>query len=368
MATGIHDLKLITLPAAWDDSELRRLQLRDGATVMSVLADLNAALGAFNGTLRGGWMTSLFSVTSEPTVEYLTGGGNGFQPETEYSQPDTTRGQTTGHMLPLKGYDNALGWTRLFLEEARRAQLDASVDVVMQDARDLWEKAVLTRLFKMEEETGQGYGLGSGGYSVPFADGGAGTVAYTPRPMPERGGTFAASHNHFLRLDGITQANLETAVAHIWEHGHDAPYDLIASYADLADWTNTTNVTGYKARGNDLINYGNSADLANVDAQYLGVIETDYGPVRVRVNGRIPTGYWAVVKSYGNEDARNPIKIRYDEARGLGLTLIVDNVALHPLTGAIIRTKFGAGVGMDRTAAVLVENDSSGTYATPTIS
>lgn len=368
MALGTIDLKLVSLPSAWDAAELNRLRLRDGKTYAEMIADIEAALSIFNGSMMTGWLANLISTTDSPEVEYRQGATTSFQLETEYGQPDAQHGDITGHMLPLKGMNYKLEWTNLALENARSTRLDADIAVMLDAARNAWEQSILERLFKMEEETGKAFGLGATGYSVPFADGGAGTVAFTPPQRTDRASAFASTHDHFLRLDGITQANVETAVNHLWEHGHDAPFVIIASDADRAAWTNVTNVTGYKARASAGIVYGISESLADVSEEYTGAIVTQRGTAWLRLNARIPTGYWGVVKVYGSNDSRNPLKVRYDEMMGLGVRLAVGTMNLYPLSGAIPRFKFGVGVGMDRTAAVLVENDSSGDYATPTIS
>ena len=369
MATGMNDLKNIAIPTAWDAAELRRLQLRDGTTYEQVIRDINDSLSIANGSLTGGYLGGLFSLTTEPAVEYRDGFSTGFEAHTEYSQPDAKRADTSGHMLPILKQDRKLGWTKDFLEEARMAKIDADVSAIVQDVKDAFEKAVLTRLFKYEEETGKQYGLGSSGYSVPFVDGGGQTIDFTPLPNPARMiNAFSTSHSHYLRLDGITQANLETAVGHLWEHGHDGPYELIIPLADVGSWQTTASVTGFVERADPLIQYGSTTSLAGVSAEYIGGVKTKYGFCRMWANGRIPTARWAVTKTYGQGDQRNPLKVRYDDVFGFGAKLEVNSVNLYPLMGAIAVVKFGVGVGMDRTAAVLVENDSSGSYATPTIS
>lgn len=370
MPLGNNDLKNISLPTAWDNTELSRLKLRDGSTYQAVVADIDDALSIVNASLQTGFLANLFSVTTEPALEYRTGVSNGFEEHTEYTKPDPKRAKTTGHMLPLRKVDRALGWTADFLEEARQIQLDADIASMIDDSKNYFEKAVLTRLFKMEEETGKTNGLGAGGVSVPFADGGNGTIAWIPPQNPSRLiNAFNSGHDHYLRLNGITQANLETAVAHVWEHGHDGPFDLIASLADLSSWQNTTNVTGFKPIADPMIQYGVNNDLALVNASvYQGVINTKYGVVRLWTNGRIPTTAWGVVKSFGANDQRNPLRIRYDELFGFGVKLRTEFVSQYPLYGAIGIMKLGVGIGEDRSAAVLVTNAASGDYVTPTIS
>ena len=45
-----------------------------------------------------------------------------------------------------------------------------------------------------------------------------------------------------------TQANVETVLQNLWEHGYNPPYDLLISQADISAWTNTANVTGCPSR------------------------------------------------------------------------------------------------------------------------
>lgn len=369
MTVGVKDLKNVALPGAWDGNELTRLSLRDGTTYESLVRDIDSALSVFNASINAGYLGRMLYASSDEAVEYRTGGSNGFEDHSEQVQPDRKFAETTGHMLPLLKKDRAMGWTSDFLEDARRVQIDADISSMIEDAADVYEKTVWTRFFKMEEDTGKSKGLGSSGVSVPFADGGNGTIAFTPPPRPDRViNTFNASHDHFLRLNGITQANLETAVAHLWEHGVDGPYELIIALADLGSWQNTTNVTGFKPKIEALIQYGGLDDLAVVETEiYHGAVTTKYGVCKLYGNARIQTGYWGVTKSFGQNDQRNPLRVRYDDLYGLGVRLVVDNLTLYPFSGAIGQFRFGAGVNT-RTSAVLVENDSSGDYASPTIS
>jgi len=363
------NLKHVGLPGGWDATELTRLTLADGTTYQQIVKDIDDGLQIAGEMLMQSYAAQLISITDEPALEYGQGASGGFTRITERGKGEGTRGATGGHMLPLLGWDAPLFWTYLFLKNARRRQLDENVDNIIRHTKDVFEKQVYTRFFKMEEETGHYFGLGASGYSVPFCDGGAGTQAFTPKAYPDRGGTFAASHDHYLRLNGITQANLESAVAALWEHGVDGPYDLVASYADLSSWTNTTNVTGYIERPDPSVAYGNSSELANVSDIYQGGVKTDLGFVRLKTSGRVPTGYWGVTKVHGVNDPRNPLKVRVEKGRTMVTPeLIVENMGSFPLQGAVPMIFFGVGVGEMREAAVLVENDSSGDYATPTIS
>ena len=363
MATlGPNDLKQYALPSYWDAATLSQLRLEQGQTYEAWINDVTAALAMANAALlTDPLIASLISTTTDPALEYPTGVSNGFQVATEYGLPDAKRGNTTGHMLPLIAYDRGLGWTWMFLQKARQVQLDSDIASAMQDLKNIWAQRILTRLFKSDYDA-----VGSSGRSMPLADGGTADANYVPSPYPDRGGTFLYTHDHITNLNGITQANLEAALLLLWEHGHNSPFDLLIAEADISSWTNTTNVTGFIPRADPLLRYGSTQDLANVGADYIGAIETDYGAVRVRATGRVPTTYWSVYKSYGPLDARNPLRVRYNPKFGIGAVLLAgDHIRQYPLENAVMWMEFGVAVGEDRCAAAVIIN-SAGGYSTPT--
>ena len=362
MPLGPNALQQFALPSYWDAATLEKFRLASGETYDQLIADIGGALSLANADLLSDpLMSGLVSVTGDMSMEYGVGVSNGFQAHTEYGRPDNKRGATSGHMLPLLAYDRALGWTWDFLRKARRPQIDADISSAIGDLRDIFQKRVLTRLFKETYDA-----VGASGRSMPLADGGTADANYVPLPYPERAAAFAYTHDHIAPHNGITQAFLETEVKNVWEHGHDAPYDLLVSQADIASWTNTTNVTGFVPRSDPMIRYGMTADLANVDASYLGVVDTKYGACRLRVSGRIPTKWWSVYKSYGPLDQRNPLVVRFGIDYGAGATLLRgDNIREYPLEQAILFFEFGVGI-RDRVGAVASYNDAGG-YADPTI-
>lgn len=360
---GPNDLKQKAIPQYIDSAELRRWQLRSGETYEQLVSDITDSLSMANGMLLTmPLIASLISTTEEVATEYAIGVSNGFEEASEYGRPEDKRVKTTGHMLPLKKYDRGMGWTWEFLLEARRIQIDSNIASLIADLRNIWMQKILTRLFKSTYDTV------ASGRSMPVADGGTADSAYIPQMQPDRAAAFDATHTHLGRLNGITQANLETEVTHVWEHGHDAPYDLLVSETDLGSWTDATSITGYVPRANELIRYGVTQDLATVDDTYHGVIETKHGPVRLRSNARIPTKYWSVYKSYGALDARNPLVVRYDPLFGIGAVLLAgDHIREFPLENVISYIRFGVGV-QDRVGAALVYNHTTGSYTDPTIS
>jgi hypothetical protein len=341
------------------------LQLSDGTTYEQLVSDLTQALSIANRDLLADPLIgSLISITEEAAVEYPVGVSNGFQAWTEYGKPDSGRGKTTGHMLPLTAQWRGLAWTWGYLQKARQIQLDQDVAGAVTDLKNLWKKSVLQRLFKSTYEA-----VGSSGRSMPVADGGTADSSYVPVHNPDRASVFAYTHTHLLRMDGITQANLETAIAHLWEHGHDAPYDLLAAQADIGDWENTTNVTGFVKKADVLIRYGTSTTLSDLADQYLGTIETKYGAARLQATARIPTKYWGVIKSYGNLDQRNPLRVRVNPKYGPNAILLAgDHIRQYPLEEALIYLEFGVGIGEDRVNAAIVYNHDDNAYVDPTIS
>jgi len=364
MATlGPNDLKQYALPPGWDAARLSQLALASGENYDGLVTDITAALAIANADLMADPIIgSLVCENPEQTVEVGTGVSNGFVDHTEYGLPDGQRGKTTGWMLEPVSKDYKFSWTWDFLRKCRRFQIDNDVQVGMDELANVWEKTILQRLFKSTYTA-----VGSAGKSMPVADGGTADSTYVPWNLPARATAFAYTHDHRQNLNGITQTNLETCVAHLWEHGIDAPYDLLIAQADVASWSNTTNVTGYVKRADDMIRYGTQTDLASVGPGYIAAIETSvYGPVRVRASARIPTTYAVLYKSYGSGDSRNVMRLAPGPLGGLGAVLLAGQyMRQYPLENALLFLEFYLGI-QDRIGAVLFKNTAGG-WSDPTI-
>lgn len=361
MATGRWDLKNFALPAYWDAAYLEKYRLVDGVTADQAVEEIGRAIALQNGLLMADPLyAGLISTTEEIVAEYRIGDTNEFKEHTEYSMPDVQRGATTGHMLPLKGYDYKFGWTWDALRKLRADQRAADVASGMDALRNIWQKKVLTRMFKSTYDP-----VGSG-RSMPLADGGTADDKYIPVAFPERGGTFLYTHDHVKEQNGITQTLLEIEVRNLWEHGYEPPYELLIAEADISSWTNTANITGWTPRADPIIQFGSTQDVAQVPDGYIGAIQTDYGALRVRATGRVPTTYWAVYKSYGAMDARNPLRVRFSPDMPFGAVLMRgEGFREFPLENCMAYIEFGVGV-QDRVSAVVVKN-TAGAYADPTI-
>jgi len=179
---GPHDLKNLALPLGWDGGELAKVAFADGTSYDAVIETLLAGLELANqGLLNEPILVGLASPTAEAMVEYREGTGHGMSERTEYQRAEARRAVTGGHMLPLKSYDRALGWTYDFLRKARPAQLEADIADALDDVRSNWERALLRRFFSAAENP-----IGAAGYDLPFAVGAGGQWLLRPQPMAGR--------------------------------------------------------------------------------------------------------------------------------------------------------------------------------------
>lgn len=364
---GFHSLIDAALPTLWDEDYLKKVELEDGTTFDVIAREAQAALSSLNAeilTMPG--YGQLFSVQDDPEVEYRVGVGNAFEVATEYSAPDPTRGKTTGHMLPIKPYDMALGWTMMSLRKARRAKLEADIAQMVVAGRALYQKALLKRFF-----TSTANSVGSTSSDVPFADAGSADANYVPPESPG-GETFLYTHEHFLDTSdtGITSNALDNtalsvAVEHLEEHGYQGEYMAIVSRADIGAWAA---VDGFKPPTWRGVNYQQSAvERATFGdiSQYFGAVETDYGMVNLWATPRVPTMNYGVVP-LGLSELERPLRMRIAPRIGFGINLVPGNWINAPALMVVAYAEFGVGVG-NRVGGVCVDHGAS-TWAAPTIS
>lgn len=363
---GFGDLKDQGVHALWDLEELKKLELRDGSTMDQMVREAQGVASAVSGeVLRTPHINTLFSVQDTPELEYGTYTGGGIQQMTEYSVPDPFRGKTTGHMLPISMYTRSLGWTFLALENRRRNQLEADLNVVVDDIRQHNIQNILQQFFRMEARVVND----TAGASVPFADGGVADSNWVPARSPD-GAVFANTHDHYLRQAAtLTQALVLTAVQHLSEHGHAPPYDIIASKSDAAVWAAFAGWRYPEWAGvvyRDTSSGTDRAALNGIDL-FNGYLELEEGIARVWFTQRVPQGYWAVYKDYGAGASRAPLRARIDPRKGWGWQMVPGNYVNSPLNLAVLRSEWDIGTAEDRTNGVFVYNFASGDYVTPTI-
>ena len=359
---GPRTLVDLALPSGWDGAALARFALQDGTTIDRVISEVVMALDGLNSELAGNSLIASMSYQqTRREIRYVDGGsGNEMQTHTEFTTPTEERGAVEGHMAPRNKRDAGLAWTWDYLNDAILFDLQADIAVAIEQVRNTFEKAPLTRLFSAAHNT-----VETSGYDVGLADGNASTVIWTPPPFA--GQSFASTHTHlneYATLDMSTTFN--PMAKHLYEHGHMPPYILLVSEADRASYTALSDFT---KRSAEAIRYGSTQDLALLEEPYIGVIETDYGSAFVRPVYRIPTNYLCMFKSYGMNDPRNPLVWWYNPMFGPGaVALPGKQFRRFPIEGLMLYAEFGFTGGRDRTNGAVTEIGSGGTYTAATIS
>lgn len=371
---GPRDTTLLALPVGWDGAELEKLALQDGTTYAAVAQELTAAVSGLNNELANDpvWSAAL-SFTDIPEWEYRVGTSNGVSEYDEYSLPDPRRGDTTGHMLPLKAYDRRLGWTWDYLRKARMPQIEADIFDAIKDWRDKFRVALLTRALKASDDTGAAKGLGASGISPGFAHTAGSTgVDFTP---PSFGGTnFASTHEHYVPIAGgvFTAAVFTDIRAELREHGHEAPYTV---WAGASDEATIKALSGFVPVAQWGVNYASTVSLAQgvngglqtaTGAYAIGVIDE----CQVIIVPGMPQYYAFAFKSYGSNSQRNPLKVRLQKGLMRPQVMVMQDPrsgsGAYPFQNLMMFGEFGIGVG-DRTAATpRYVNNSSWADGTPT--
>lgn len=354
MALGPRDLSTLVVLPGWDMNELSKFKLQDGTTYSAIASQLAGALSAVQAEIINDPLyASLVSYTDRPDVEYRQGGGDSMEEHTEYGRPDPQRADTTGHMLPFKKWDRALGWTWDYLREARISQVQADIADAVQGVRNRWRLELLGRLFRRGDDTGAKLGLGTSGISPGFVTAAANTgVDFIPAPYG--GISFTVDHEHYVAAaGGWTVAIFKDIVAELREHGHQPPYNMMVSSLD-ADAI--TALTGFVPTPKLLVNYGSQTATATFGGEEMspgiysiGTLED----VRVWVVPGVPQYYGFAWKPYGVNSPRNPLRVRVTKGQSrpsiFAMTDPRAGNATTPLQYLMFFTEFGVGVGEDRT-------------------
>lgn len=361
------------LPTGVDGARIAQWMLSDSMSYGELVNQVSLALGAANAALLAKW-SWLFNITEEIYMEYPNGGTTNPMTElTDVDQHPILHGSTIGHMLPLKFYGDAVGGTWRYFRNKRSAQVMAAITNIVN--RGIWrfEQNLLSRIFTYEEEA-----IGAAGYNVPFVRGTGGNVDFAPPSYD--GASFATSHNHYLGYDIDTGPDtlddlLEGLAATLAEHGHIAPFQALVSRADVAKYQAFTNFVQIVDPSITFIDRGSGTTgsqyftRGNRDIARIGSYQSAIGLVELIASNRIPTEYVGMVKSYGDNDPRNPLAVRVHPDSGFGFSIETktsENLK-WPVEQVDVDFEFGVGVGQDRTnggAAFLV---TDATYVTPTI-
>lgn len=307
-------------------------------------------------------------------MEYPDGSSTSLMPQiTDQSQPDLVRGTTLGHMLPMYPYGKGIGGTYRFFRDARMAQIKAGISNLVNQGVAQFETRFFTRLMTSTENA-----IGSAGYDVPWVAGTAGNVDYTPPYY--MGQSFTTSHNHFVGFDSGSKTFTNVfndLAATLDEHGIEAPYVAYCSKADVATISALTKFVqmvnpvvqvidrGSETTGNQMYTSG----VPQVTNGTFGYFNSAYGLIELKAYYRIPTGYVGMFKSYGTNNALNPLAVRVHPAEGFGLKIRTETAddRQYPIKAVNVEMEFGIGIGQRREAGAVGYLVSGGTYADPTI-
>lgn len=371
---GAEDIRRYAVPANWDTNILTAYELADGTTFDALLNDVSTAIALqnqamFNDPTIGG----MIQLTDELGFEYENGSTAEMERRSEKVQPNSSRGATTGHMLPITDWDKGLEWTGDFLEEARMTAVDSSVSKALKAVKNRLERDILTRFFTDTENV-----LGTSGRDMPVVNGSGGGENY--RPPDYNGQSFTSSHTHFDRKTDDAAgraAAIDAGFTHLWEHGIMPPYDLVIPFVDRADFTALASTSPQVTFVRPDMNIQYLVEASSPDAlrsmtlpneMFIGFVHTDMGTGRVWMSTRVPANYLGIYKSYGINAPDNPVVVRFDPRRGAGAFLVGgNNFVLYPFEKAIIRMKFGVGINSGRLNGYLCHFAGAGNYVNPTI-
>ena len=365
------------LPSGVDAGRLAQWRLRQGISYGEFRSTVAGAFNAVNAEILSNW-GDLIHVTEEDMMEYPTGGTTGEMPElTEMDLAELIKGETTAHSIDLKPYGDGIGGSWRYFEDMRQATLSASIRQIVQRGRNTFERKILTRAMTNTVNT-----LGTNGKDVPFCNASASSVTFAPPAMG--GEAFATSHNHYIGLASGSKGYddvLEEIGEHLLEHGHMAPFNVKVSTADVLAYHALANFSKPISNNVIIVDQGGGTEnrffeRGEVESPgmagsgiYIGSYQSSRGLMRLYATSRIPTAYAFGYKSYGVNNAMNPIAVRVRPSIGFGFFIneIASDNDKYPIARIQIEFEFGVSVGEDRTNGVAAFLVSGGAWVNPTI-
>jgi hypothetical protein len=359
------------LPTGVDGTRVAEWTLRDGLTYGELINRVALGVGDFNQEMVNDWGWT-FGLTEELMMEYEQGGAATEMPEiTDIDDITTIHGETIGHMIDFKHYGRAVASSLFYLRDARSVKIQSAINVLVRQARERFEKSLLTRWLTNTENL-----IGTGGYDVPFVRGTGGNVDFAPPAYD--GENFTTAHNHYLGIDsgsfgydGVLDQMAETLA----EHGHMAPFTALIAKADIASYMA---LTGFVEVVDPVINIVDRGGETSGNQFYavgqrpfglLGYYQGQYGLVEVRYTNRVPTTYAGMTKSYGQLDTRNGLAVRVHPDVGFGAYILPETTLNddYPIKKLDVVIEFGMGCGMDRTNGAAAYLVAGGVWVNPTI-
>ena len=389
MTSGILAISDLLIPIGIDAGLIGQYSLRDGTNVMRLLEDAQIWSNSENMMLQNKW-DGLY--TMQPQVEVVYPNGHKpqtFEEMTDVTFPDSVSADIMGHMAPLREFHRAIGATYQYFKSATLtgARLQATIQANVYDGCSTFEKDLLTRLFT------KNYEAVAGGWNPPFVDGQSTAGAYVP--PPQAGRTFGQSHNHFIAnsADLSSGDDLATMIndlaKHVQEHDYQGMFDLnllisdddAQYFLDLEQSSRMVQLPAGQAGSGGMVGYDrggrdDGAATFYVNQSYkfgpnepLTYFLSDRGWVTIRAYPRVPTGYMALYKTYGNDMGMNPLAMFADpDADGFGLRMMprFSGLVEYPFDSILIDMAYGFTTGKGRLGAALGRMGNAN-YGTPVI-
>lgn len=365
------------IPAGIDPSRFMQWRLNEGRTYGEVRSMIAAAMQGLNAELLAAW-GDLIYVTPDDSFEYPNGGAVTDLPEiTEVGNPDANKGTTIGHMIDLKPRGGKIGGTWRFFRDTREAIIMAAVSDLIQRGRQTFEKSLLQRAMAKAETT-----LGTSGYAVGFCNANPGTLQYVPPTW--QGKAFDTSHTHYLGYDSGSKSAgdmLDGLVGTVQEHGHSGPYIAYVSETDVITYRALPNFVkpltdrvimvdrGGSTTGAELFQRGMVMAPPVSGGRYFGNYISPYGEVELRSLNYLTTGRALVYKSYGANNAQNPMAVRIHPDVGFGFFIRekLTGQELWPVEEIGIEIEYGIAANAKRTAGASGLLVSGGAFADPAL-
>ena len=364
-------------PPGVDANEVLRFQMQQNMSPQEVIALAATTIGEANEYIQSRY-GGFFTITERAFSRYRNGAGGsvGITPlASEFSLPDAMRTEAIGHMLPLRDYNDVVGWSRRYLERAHRESIRDDLMAV----RDKWinrcEVDFLTRIFSIAENQ-----IGAG-WDVGWVIGDAGQN--NPYIPPQRGSrTFDETISHYIRVDAALDATnaastLELMAQKLAFQGHTGDKYAMVSEADVNIYLgmNPSKFVRIVPSGVNVVTGGANpiltmqGNMQGVPGQLFGMLLTTWGEVHLYHHERVPAGFLWLTKPYGINNAMNGIAIRVESGKGFGL--VVEPTVSRTLTPALENVFFYAthGVGTnDRTNGVVAQIEAGAAiYESPEI-
>ncbi len=331
-------------------------------------AEIDAALAAHNA-IEAELLGNFVDPTNDRLRRYGSNDSMTMDELDEFGVPDASKvsaGATVG--FPLRGYGEALQWTRLYFRNATTAELAAQVAAAMDADSRMMQREIKRALLLPSNYTFTDRRVDSVSLAVKRlvnADGAS-------IPLGPNGESFdGATHTHYLYTasTALAAADMNGLIETVVEH---YPIGTTRVYINRAQEVAVRGLTGFTAYldarlipggGSTGVQTQASIGSFNLNDRAIGIYSAGGVSAEVTVKSWIPSGYLLAWQ----DGAPAPLAMRTRPGAG-GLELVADDEN-HPLRARRWEREMGFGVWTRNSAAALfVDASSAAAYTAPTIS